>query len=182
MPVRPNFNPDFLYFVTTTAEKHVHIFERESIVRIILDSLHFLRTSGRMKLCGFVVMPNHIHLIGRFDRDYTLSDMMRDFKRHTARQIVRQFMAERLEDHLETLRSLNTHDGQEYKIWEDGYDARDVFSPWFLMQKMDYIHYNPCQPHWKLASTPEEYPWSSAQFYILDKPCVIPVDDARDML
>lgn len=64
MPVRPNFNPDYLYFVTTTAAKHIHIFKRESLTRIILDSLHFLRTSKRMELFVFVIMPNHIS----FDR------------------------------------------------------------------------------------------------------------------
>ena len=94
MPVRPNFNPDYLYFVTTTAKKHIHIFKRELIIRIILDSLHFLRTSERMKLFVFVIMPNHVHLICKFSKEHPLSDVMRDFKRHTARQIIRQLMAE----------------------------------------------------------------------------------------
>jgi putative transposase len=181
MPVRPNFNPDYLYFVTTTAEKHIHIFKRESIIRIILDSLHFLRTSGRMELFAFVIMPNHIHLIGKFSKEHSLSDGMRDFKRHTARQIIRQLMVEEKIEKLEMLQSLNQDNRQEYKVWEDGYDARDIFSQDFLSQKMEYIHYNPCQPQWNLASTPEEYPWSSARFYALDKPAVIPVDDVRDL-
>jgi len=182
MPVRPNFNPDYLYFVTTTAERHVHIFKRESIIRIILDSLHFLRTSKRMELFVFVIMPNHIHLIGKFSKEHPLSDVMRDFKRHTARQIIRQLMAEEKTEKLGLLQSLNQDNRQEYKVWEDGYDARDVFSQDFLSQKMEYIHFNPCRPKWDLAGTPEEYPWSSARYYVLDKPSVIPVDDVRDLL
>ena len=59
MPVRPNFNPDYLYFVTTTAEKHIHIFKRESIIRIILDSLHFLRTSWLSAYGIIVCFCNH---------------------------------------------------------------------------------------------------------------------------
>jgi putative transposase len=181
MPVRPNFNPDYLYFVTTSAEKHIHIFKRESIIRIMLDSLHFLRTSKRMVLFVFVIMPNHIHLIGRFSKEHPLSDVMRDFKRHTARQIIRQLMAEENTEKLGLLQSLNQDNRQEYKVWEDGYDARDVFSQEFLSQKMEYIHFNPCRPKWNLAGTPEEYPWSSARYYVLDKPSVIPVDDVRDL-
>ena len=181
MPVHPNFNPDYLYFITTKAERHAHIFQRESVIRIILDSLHFLRTSGRIKLFVFVIMPNHIHLICRFTNEYTISDMLRDFKRHTARQIIRQLQAENKTDVLELLRRLNKDSRQEYKVWEDRYDARDVFSLEFLEQKMDYIHHNPCQPHWNLAKLPEEYPWSSGRFYIADKPAVIPVDDVRDL-
>jgi REP element-mobilizing transposase RayT len=101
MPVHPNFNPDYLYFVTTKAERHTHIFKHESIIRIILDSPHYLRTSGRMKLYVFVIMPNHIHLIVKLIQEYTLSDMMRDFKRHTARQIIRQFKAKEESPNLE---------------------------------------------------------------------------------
>jgi putative transposase len=181
MPVHPNFNPDYLYFITTKAERHAHIFKRESIIRIILDSLHFLRTNRHIKLFVFVIMPNHIHLICKLSKEYTVSDMMRDFKRHTARQIIRQLLAENETDTLKLLQRLNKDNRQDYKVWEDSYDARDVFSPEFLQQKMDYIHHNPCQPQWKLVELPEEYPWSSARFYLLDKPSVIPVDDVRGL-
>jgi len=181
MPVRPNFNPDYLYFVTTTSERHIHIFKRESIIRIILDSLHFLRTNGHMELFAFVIMPNHIHVIGRFSKEHPLSDIMRDFKRHTARQIIRQLQAKENTDTLNLLQQLNKDNRQEYKVWEDGYDARDVFSIEFLEQKLNYLHHNPCQPHWNLAEVPENYPWSSARFYIADKRTVIPVDDVRDL-
>ncbi|MBL8089002.1 MAG: transposase [Anaerolineales bacterium] len=181
MPVKPNFNPNYLYFVTTTVEQHIHIFKDESIIRIILDSLHFLQTNRQMELFCFVIMPNHIHIISRFSEKYTPSDAMRDFKRHTARQIISQFKAKGQKAKLEMLHGLNQHTDQEYKVWEDGFDARDIFSQDFLQQKMEYIHYNPCRPKWKLANTPEEYPWSSARFYYLDEPCIIPVDDVRNL-
>jgi hypothetical protein len=61
-------------------------------------------------------------------------------------------------------------------------NARDVFSINFPQQKMDYIHHNPCQAHWKLVNSPEEYLWSTAGFYIDGKPCVIPIDDVREFL
>ncbi len=181
MPVHPNFNPDYLYFVTTSTERHIHIFKHEAIIRIILDSWHFLRTSERMKLFAFVVMPTHVHFIGKFSQEHPLSDVIRDFKRHTARQIIRQIQVKKNAALLGVFQSINKDDRQEFKVWEDGYDARDIFTPDFLQQKMEYIHYNPCRPKWKLANSPEEYPWSSARFYILAKPSVIPVDDVRDL-
>jgi len=182
MPVQPNFDPDHLYFVTTKAENHFHLFKHESIIRILLDSPHYLRISRHMQLFVFVIMPNHIHLIGKFSKEFSLSEMIRDFKRHTARQIIRQLQAENRNDTLEILQRMNKDPRQMFKIWEDRYDARDVFSIQFLEQKMDYIHHNPCQSHWNLAKLPEEYPWSSARFYIEDKPTIIPVDDVRDIL
>ena len=130
----------------------------------------------------FAIMPNHIHLIAQFSEEYSLSDMMRDFKKFTARQIYRQFNAEGNNKVLDMLQKEGKKVKQEYKVWEDGYDGRDVFSVEFLQQKMDYIHHNPCQPHWKLVETPEEYLWSTAGFYLDGKPCVIPIDDVREFL
>ena len=32
-------------------------------------------------------------------------------------------------------------------------------------EKIDYMHYNPLQPHWQLCNDPVEYRFSSAKFY-----------------
>jgi REP element-mobilizing transposase RayT len=181
MPVRPEFNPDYLYFVTTSAERHVKLFGSESAARILLGSLNFLRSNGRMNLFAFVVMPNHIHFIARSGNGRTLSDILRDFKRHTARQIIRQAQTQSNQEVLRLFEELNQDVRQQHKVWEDGYDAREIYSPAFLEQKMDYIHYNPCQPHWQLVAVPEDYPWSTAKFYLADQPAVIPVDDVREI-
>ena len=182
MPVKPNFNPDYFYFVTTKAVKHTHLFHRDVIKRILVDSFHYLRINERMKLFVFVLMPNHVHFIAQFSDEHRLSDVMRDFKKFTARQIYRQLQAEDSANVIGFLRKEGEAVKQEYKIWEDGYDARDLYSIEFLQQKMDYIHHNPCQPQWKLVETPEEYLWSTAGFYIAGNPCVIPIDDVREFL
>lgn len=182
MPVKPIFNDAYLYFVTTTAIKHLHLFKRDVIKRIILDSFHHLRTTGKIKIFVFVIMPNHIHIIALFSKEYTISDVMRDFKKFTARQIYRHYQAEGNEKVLVILRTEGQKVNQEYKIWEDDYDARDIFSVPFLQQKMDYIHQNPCQPQWKLVESPEQYLWSTASFYLDGKPCIIPIDDVREIL
>ena len=135
-----------------------------------------------MKLFVFVVMPNHIHFIALFSKEHSLSDVMRDFKKFTARQIYRHFSADGNNTILAKLRIEGEKVKQEYKVWESGFDARAVFSIEFLQQKMDYIHHNPCQPQWKLVEASEDYLWSTASFYFAGKPCVIPIDDVREFL
>jgi len=71
---------------------------------------------------------------------------------------------------------------QRYKVWEDGYQAKEVFSPEFLRQKAAYIHNNPCQSHWNLVERPEDYVWSSARFYLSGEPAIIPVDNVNLLL
>lgn len=182
MSIRPNFDLHYFYFVTTTAVGHVHLFKRDVIKRIILDSLHHIRTVRGVKLFVFVIMPNHIHFIAQFADEYPLADMLRDFKKFTARQIYRQFQVEENAKVLDALRKEGEKVKQAYKVWEDGYDARDMFSMEFLQQKMDYMHHNPCQPQWKMVESPEQYIWSTAGFYMDGKPCVIPIDDVREFL
>ncbi len=183
MPVHPEFNPANLYFITTSAVKRASIFQRDVIKRILVDSLNFMRVSGWIKLYGFVIMPNHIHILVQFLNGRKLADVIREFKKHTARQVIRQYQAEKNQAALNFLKAAGARaGGQDFKVWESGYDARDVFSFDFLRQKLDYIHSNPCQLRWALADEPQDYVWSSARFYMLDAPAVIAVDDVRELL
>ena len=60
---RPDFNPDHLYFVTSSAVQHRHLFRRDVIKRLVVDSLDCIRLRERLKLYVFVIMPNHLHVI-----------------------------------------------------------------------------------------------------------------------
>jgi REP element-mobilizing transposase RayT len=136
-----------------------------------------------MLLYAFVIMPNHIHLIVQCLLEKPVKDWVRDYKRHVADRLIRQYRVENNQEALNFLAAKVTRpDKQKYKVWEDGYNAKDVFSPEFLRQKMEYIHNNPCQPNWGLVTNPADYVWSSARFYLTDQPAIIPVEDARRLM
>jgi REP element-mobilizing transposase RayT len=180
---RPSFNPDHLYFVTTTAQNHRHLFKTDSVKRLLLDAFDWLRLTGRLKLYGFVIMPNHVHCLAQFEAASPLAAVVRDFKAHCANRLVRQLRAERNTAALDALAAIDNGDGkQHFSVWDEGYNAKDVVSDAFLLQKLEYIHNNPCQPHWQLAEAPVDYAWSSARFYLTDEPGIIPVDDVRKLL
>ena len=44
------------------------------------------------------------------------------------------------------------------------------------------MHNNPYQPHWDLVERPEDYIWSSARFYLLEGPAIIPLYNANLLL
>jgi putative transposase len=180
---RLDFNPENLYFVTTTAVQHRHLFRRDVMKRLIVDSLDCMRLRQRLQLYAFVIMPNHIHLVIQCRAEDPLSDVVRDLKKHIADRLIRHYRAEGNQSVLGFLASAVTRpDKQQYKVWEDGYDAKDVFSAEFLRQKMTYLHNNPCQLHWNLVERPEDYIWSSARFYLLEEPAIIPLDNANLLL
>jgi putative transposase len=180
---RPEFDPAHLYFITTKAADYAHFFERDVMKRIILDALDSFRMQKRMRLYGFVIMPNHFHSMSQFSAEDPIADVMRDLKRHVSDRLIRQLKAEQCYETLKAMAGkVSRPDKQAYKVWEDGYSAKDVFSEDFLLQKMKYIHDNPCQLHWNLSLAPELYLWSSARFYLTTEPCIIPIDDMRKLL
>ncbi|MCP4677675.1 MAG: hypothetical protein GY854_19590 [Deltaproteobacteria bacterium] len=180
---RPDFNPDNLYFVTTSTVQHRHLFKRDLMKRLVVDSLDCMRLRKRLMLYVFVIMPNHLHLIIQCYAEDPLADVVRDLKKHIADRFIRQHRVEGNRSALDFLASAVTRsDKQRYKVWEHGYNAKDIFSSEFLRQKMIYSHNNPCQPHWSLVERPEDYAWSSARFYLLEEPAIIPLDNANFLL
>ena len=52
-----------------------------------------------------------------------------------------------------------------YQFWERNSSGIDLWSRPVFIQKLNYMHNNPIQPHWKLCQYPEEYKYSSSRFY-----------------
>lgn len=179
---RPDSDPDHLYFVTTSAVHHWHLFQRDVARRLILDTLDCMRLRDRFKLYGFVIMPNHLHLVVQCRAEDPLAGCVRDLKKQVADRIIRHLRAERDQAALDRLASAGVGAHRKHQVWEEGYNAKDIFSAEFLVQKMEYIHGNPCQPHWALAELPEDYIWSSARFYLSEEPAIIPLDNANCLL
>jgi hypothetical protein len=43
--------------------------------------------------------------------------------------------------------------------------VKEIRTERFLLQKLNYVHYNPWRALWQLAVISENYKWSSALFY-----------------
>ncbi len=176
-------DPNHLYFTTIRAAKRKHIFRRDLVKRILIDSLNTGRILGQYMLFVFVIMPNHIHLILQCINDCTPSEVVREFKKATANLIIRQYEAEDNTRVLDFFASAVRPGRKErYAVWEHEYQAKNVFSPDFMRQKIEYIHNNPVQPHWRLVERPVDYVWSSARFYLAGERALIPLSDARELL
>ena len=176
-------DPSHLYFITTRAVQGAHVFQRAVIKRILVDSLNTGRILGQYGLFAFVIMPNHVHFVIRCLNDWAVGDIVREFKKSTAGLILRQYEAEGNAEVLAFFVSaVKPGQKQNHAVWEDEYQAKDVFSPDFLRQKLEYIHGNPLQDQWRLAEQPEQYVWSSARFYLDEGRALIPLSDARDLM
>ena len=141
------------YFVTIVAWQRENLFGEVVNGEMILNNLgqiaygEWERLEKRFKpveLGAFVIMPNHIHIIIRCLGNYAPMDIIREFKKATANLIIRQYEAECNQETLAFLAAaVKPGQKQEHAVWDDEYQAKDVFSPDFLREKMEYVHNNP---------------------------------------
>jgi hypothetical protein len=54
---------------------------------------------------------------------------------------------------------------KQHQFWKEKSDAFELYTEEVFTQKMDYIHENPVQDHWKLVDDPIDYRFSSMRFY-----------------
>ncbi|WP_229598962.1 transposase [Runella sp. CRIBMP] len=80
-------NPHYIQFFTATILWWKKLLQPDKYKQIIVDSMRFLVNDKRVKIYGFVIMPNHIHLVWRIQDNHLLEDVQRDFLKYTAQQI-----------------------------------------------------------------------------------------------
>ena len=69
----------------------------------------------------------------------------------------------------------------EHSIWQD-IQAKNIYSPKFLFQKLEYIHNNPVAKDWQLVQDRADYQYSSACLYDYERTPVIEVTNVYDWL
>ena len=80
-------NKKEIHFVTFAVVEWVDVFTRKVYRDILIESLKFCQKEKRLLLHGWCIMSNHVHLIASA-RNENLSDILRDFKKFTSKQIV----------------------------------------------------------------------------------------------
>jgi len=68
-------------------------------------------------------------------------------------------------------------EGKIHQIFERSFDCKQITSEHFIMQKLSYIHNNPCLGVWNLVENPFDYAHSSAKFYITGRQAIYSIMD-----
>ncbi len=164
-----------IYYITNVIHDRIPVFTRPSFIVPLIDSLNFYRYKQSYKLLGYVIMSDHFHILIWPQGEEAVPDIMRDFKRFTSGRILRQAEVDGKLHWLDKFRQGGEHTARaEYKVWQDDYWDKLIFSPEMLRQKLDYMHNNPVRAD--LARTPAEYAYSSYRNYELGDEAWIEID------
>lgn len=156
------YDQEGVYFVTFTVHQWVDVFTRQCYSDILLENLRYCQQQKGLKIYAWVIMSNHCHLI-LSTVGFKLSDVIRDFKKHTAKKLYEAIERNEKESRKRWLLWLLKKD-ESIWFWEEGYHGEEITTQKFFQTKADYIHLNPVRAG--IVEKEEEYVLSSCcDFY-----------------
>lgn len=156
------------HFVTMTVVDWIDVFTRKNHKMAMINSLKYCQQHKGLEIFAWCLMPSHLHLIIRAEANNKLSDILRDLKKFTSKELIRLIQEEpesRREWMLDRFEFAGRYNPKikNFKFWQDGNHPVELFSPFFIKQKLDYIHNNPVEEMFVVE--PHEYLFSSARNY-----------------
>ncbi len=154
---------DSVYFITSTIVEWIPVFTKREYFEIIIDSLRYCRENKGLKLYAYIILDNHIHLIGSADN---LTQIVKDFKSYTAREIIKTAKTDNknwLLNQLAFYKKKYKKDSK-YQVWQEGYHPQMITREDIFKQKIDYIHNNPVKRGF--VEEAEHWVYSSARYYL----------------
>ena len=150
-------------FFTATILEWKHLLTDDNYKDIIINSLQFLKNEQSIVIYGYVIMPNHIHLLWQIQDGFKQDKIQMRFLKFTAQQM--KFKLQKENPPAVEQYRVKAKD-REFQFWERNSLSIDLWSEAVFDQKLEYIHNNPLQEKWRLAELPEGYRYSSAAFYL----------------
>ena len=139
---------------------------RDALLRLI----ELVRKQYRCPVLGYVIMPDHLHILIAPPEVGTPSTFMQAVKQRSSRQF-------RARTKKKT-RALFA-DLQPKRFWQRRFYDFNVFSDHKRVEKLRYMHRNPVTAG--LVESPEQWRWSSYRYYLLDEPGIIKITKFEEL-
>jgi REP element-mobilizing transposase RayT len=163
---------DVTYFCTFTCVDWLPLIEITNLYDSIYNWFSLLHDKGN-RIEGFVIMPNHVHLLLSVRNDQNIKQLLANGKRFLAYGVIKRLNESNNTDILQKLKAVVTVKEKirqkKHRVFTPSSDIKACHNEPFLVQKLEYIHNNPISGKWRLANTATDYPHSSAAFYELNK-------------
>ncbi|MEO8736392.1 MAG: transposase [Edaphobacter sp.] len=114
-----------------------------------LDSLELTRKRYQFEILGYVVMPEHVHLLLSEPADTPLSKALQSLKLSVSKRLTQR------------------------PFWHTRYYDFNVFTHNKRVEKLKYMHRNPVARG--LVEKPEDWRWSTYRHYLLNEPTPVQI-------
>ena len=163
------------HFTTINVYKRIHILENYKFCDLIIENLEYYRKKFQYKLLGYVILPDHLHMIVIPNSRTKYSDVIRDFKKGTAFAVIKRLSNTKNQDLLDKFSLNPVKRDQCRSIWQRKYFDFNIFSGKKFLEKLEYMHNNPV--NLRLVKNPEDWKYSSWRNYHLGDSSIISIDE-----
>lgn len=152
------YGANHLHFITNSCYQRRLFLDSPRARDLFLSVLEQTREKYHFVVVGYVVMPEHVHLLITEPEIGTPSTVMQVLKQRTAKAL---------------LPKRNSGDLRR-AFWQARFYDFNVWSTKKRLEKLRYMHRNPVKRG--LVESPEQWQWSSYRHYLLDEPGVVKVN------
>lgn len=144
-----------LHFVTFSCYHRRQRLASASARRVFEEALERIRQNYLLFVTGYVVMPEHVHLLLGEPERANLARAIQSLKQGVARRLA--------------LRAPEP-------FWQERYYDFNVWSERKVIEKLRYMHRNPIKRG--LVAKPEDWPWSSFRHYATGTEGAVEIESA----
>src|SRR5713226_3314567 len=159
-----------LHFITFSCYRRRPFLGSSGARNLFVRELARVRREYGFLLLGYVVMPEHVHLLIGEPRVGTPSTVMQVLKQRVSRQLRRRRRVPAAQLRLR----FGGSDSALPRFWQRRFHDFNVWSEKKLREKLEYMHRNPVTR--RLVAHPKSWPWSSYAFYSQSGASLVQID------
>ena len=141
-----------LHFVTFTCYRREALLTSAEAKRLVERALEQARRQYVFWVSGYVIMPEHVHLLISEPERAALSTALQALKQSVARRLI----------------------GNREHFWQARYYDFNVYSKKKRLEKLSYMHWNPVKRG--LVKEPQDWAWSSFRHYLRGEEGVVEIE------
>jgi putative transposase len=145
------------HFVTFCCYHRRRLFITDASCRTFESALERVRRKYELGVYGYVVMPEHVHLLLSKPQCGTLADALKSLKQGVSRRLIRDFSRKRNSGLNGPPLDLAEH------FWQKRYYDFNIRNYARFVEKLRYTHRNPVRAG--LCERPADWEWSSFRHY-----------------
>jgi putative transposase len=141
------------HFITFSCYRRMPLLDSSKAYSTFEQELETVRRRYGFVVAGYVLMPEHVHLLTNEPGVSSLAVVMQVLKQQTSRK----------------LKNSGTS-----QFWQRRYYDFNVYSEAKTIEKLKYMHRNPVRRG--LVAKPEDWPWSSFRHYFTGNPGTVEIE------
>ena len=144
-------------------------------IEIFLSELEASKKKYGVLILGYVIMPNHVHLVLYKDDNLKFGSIIGEIKRKSAYKIITRWKSQ----DRTMLNQIMVPIGrkQKYAFWLPRCYDHNCRTPDSVREKINYCHNNPVKAG--LVSEPGDWKWSSFRWYRGEKNSIIQINEVE---